>query len=79
MADPDLSAQSIPATEEEIRDRMVAVARSMGLPVTNWSKGQPWLVLLHACANVIADVTLANARIAKNAYIAEGEIGRAHV
>lgn len=69
MADPDLSAQSVPATEEEIADGMLAYAQSADLPVTSWGQGQPWLVLMYACAQAIGDVALAVARMAKNAYV----------
>lgn len=72
MADPDLTAQSVPATEDEVRDDMLAIAAGKELPVSSWGAGQPWRVLLEACATVLSDVGLAVARIAKNAYIGRG-------
>lgn len=72
MADPDLSEQSIPATADEVAEDMIAIAQAAELPIKSWEEGNPWLTLLYATADAVADLALAIARIAANAYVGFG-------
>lgn len=72
MADPDLSVQSIPSTADQIADDMIAIAQALGLAITSWVEGSPWLTLVYAVADTLEDVGLAVVRIAANAYLGPG-------
>lgn len=64
-----LSDLVVPATKDEIRQRILDICEAAGLPVTAWQPGSFPLTVVEFCAEVFADLFLAVAQIANGAIL----------
>lgn len=65
----DLSDLVIPATEDELRETMLASAEAQSLPVTSWHDGAVWKVLFALFPELLGDAFFAIAQIANGAVL----------